>query len=220
MKESGFWYNRRRNQSLSWVQALVHEALLTSFEQHPAVAERMPILENMVAADKMDLRLRRPRPAEPLHLPSARTLKKSARTLAYTSFLKSGSHSSLNSCGSYPPEGAELPVIQRGFRASPRAGGTGNTPVPAPRKLAGPLLSGRNRVPPADNHNGTPRGTLQWNTGKAKTDLLANLPVHGLQAVSPDQSPPGETGLRSLERSQINSFPSSRIINPRHIGTI
>ena len=54
MKESGFWYNRRRNQSLSWVQALVHEALLTAFEQHPAVASRMPVLENMVAGDKMD----------------------------------------------------------------------------------------------------------------------------------------------------------------------
>ena len=54
MKESGFWYSRRRSQSLSWVQSLVHEALLTAFEQHPAVASRMPILENMVAGDKMD----------------------------------------------------------------------------------------------------------------------------------------------------------------------
>ena len=36
MKESGFWYSRRRSQSLSWVQSLVHEALLTAFEQHPA----------------------------------------------------------------------------------------------------------------------------------------------------------------------------------------
>ena len=52
--ESGFWYSRRRSQSLSWVQSLVHEALLTAFEQHPAVASRMPILENMVAGDKMD----------------------------------------------------------------------------------------------------------------------------------------------------------------------
>ena len=39
--ESGFWYSRRRSQSLSWVQSLVHEALLTAFEQHPAVASRM-----------------------------------------------------------------------------------------------------------------------------------------------------------------------------------
>ena len=54
MKESGFWYSRRRSQSLSWIQSLVHEALLTAFEQHPAVASRMPILENMVAGDKMD----------------------------------------------------------------------------------------------------------------------------------------------------------------------
>lgn len=54
MKKSGFWYSRRRSQSLSWVQSLVHEALLTAFEQHPAVASRMPILENMVAGDKMD----------------------------------------------------------------------------------------------------------------------------------------------------------------------
>ncbi len=54
MKQSGFWFTRRRTQALSWVQALVHEALLTSFEQHPAVAERMPILENLVASDKMD----------------------------------------------------------------------------------------------------------------------------------------------------------------------
>lgn len=45
MKKSGFWYSRRRSQSLSWVQSLVHEALLTAFEQHPAVASRMPILE-------------------------------------------------------------------------------------------------------------------------------------------------------------------------------
>lgn len=99
MKESGFWYNRRRNQSLSWVQALVHEALLTAFEQHPAVASRMPVLENMVAGDKMD-------PVSAAHdllshftYPRARTLKKSASTLAYTSFLNSGSHSSLNRAG-------------------------------------------------------------------------------------------------------------------------
>lgn len=54
MVESGFWHTRRRNQSLSWVQALVHEALLTAFEHHPAVAHRMPELKKLVASDKMD----------------------------------------------------------------------------------------------------------------------------------------------------------------------
>ncbi len=54
LKESGFWYARRRNQSLSWVHALVHEALLSAFEQHPAVAQRMPVLEQQVASDKLD----------------------------------------------------------------------------------------------------------------------------------------------------------------------
>ena len=41
------------------VQSLVHEALLTAFEQHPAVASRMPILENMVAGGQNGPRFRR-----------------------------------------------------------------------------------------------------------------------------------------------------------------
>lgn len=54
LKESGFWYRRRRNQALSWVQSLVHEALLEAFERHPAVAEHLPTLEKLVATDKLD----------------------------------------------------------------------------------------------------------------------------------------------------------------------
>lgn len=53
-QENGHWYGRRRQQALDWVQALVHEALIAAFAQHPAVAEHMPELEQKVATDKLD----------------------------------------------------------------------------------------------------------------------------------------------------------------------
>ncbi len=51
---SGEWFKRRRRQSLEWVRALVHEALLDSFERHPEVAMQMPRIESQVATDKLD----------------------------------------------------------------------------------------------------------------------------------------------------------------------
>ena len=52
--ESGEWYQRRRRQSLQWVRSLVHESLLESFETHPDVAARLPIIEQKVSIDRMD----------------------------------------------------------------------------------------------------------------------------------------------------------------------
>lgn len=53
-QKNGQWYERRRRQSLDWVQALVHEALLHAFALHPDVASHLPDLENKVACGKLD----------------------------------------------------------------------------------------------------------------------------------------------------------------------
>lgn len=53
-EDNGQWYNRRRRQSLDWVQSLVHEALLSAFHTHPNVMDHLPVIENKVATDKLD----------------------------------------------------------------------------------------------------------------------------------------------------------------------
>ncbi len=53
-QESGQWQERRRRQSLAWVNALVHEALLEAFSSHPEVARQMPVVEMQVASGRLD----------------------------------------------------------------------------------------------------------------------------------------------------------------------
>lgn len=54
LSASGLWTQRRSQQALDWVKTLVHEALLTSFERHPAVNEAAPFIEEKVRLGKID----------------------------------------------------------------------------------------------------------------------------------------------------------------------
>lgn len=54
LQDNGIWQDRRRRQALDWVQSLVREALLTSFERHPSVVKELPFVENAVADGLID----------------------------------------------------------------------------------------------------------------------------------------------------------------------
>jgi LAO/AO transport system kinase len=52
-RESGIFDERRRHQILAWVHSMVDEYLRTCFEEHPAVREHLPRIEERVAAGEL-----------------------------------------------------------------------------------------------------------------------------------------------------------------------
>ncbi len=54
LQASGYWEKRRSQQALDWVRTLVHEALLTSFERHPAIVGELPAIEKEVFQGQLD----------------------------------------------------------------------------------------------------------------------------------------------------------------------